>query len=371
MYKIKTISTKILIFTATVLLILTNNSFAKPTHNGVIKTFGPAKDQHAHKTVNPDQIKLIKDISRNAAQLPAPLNRSHQQTIKILLKASEVKAEIAPGINYNYWTFNNTVPGPFLRIRVGDTVELTLHNNEHSSHNHSIDLHAVTGPGGGATLTDVEPGESKSFRFKALSPGLFTYHCATPNAPTHIANGMSGLILVEPKKGLVPVDKEFYLLQSELYTQGPLGETGFQAFDKPKMLSEAPEYIVFNGRTGALSGSGELTANVGDKIRIFFGNGGVSKISSFHIIGEIFDKVYPEAATNLSLKNIQTTVIPAGGATIVELQVDVPGDYILVDHALARIDRGAWGVLKVIGKPDETIFSSTTNHKISKNKKSH
>ncbi|MBI1969864.1 multicopper oxidase domain-containing protein, partial [Candidatus Woesearchaeota archaeon] len=248
-----------------------------------------------------------------------------------------------------------TVPGPFLRVREGDTVELTLTNHNSSIHNHSIDLHAVTGPGGGAVLTHVEPGQSKTMKFKALNPGLYVYHCATPNVPMHMANGMYGLILVEPKEGMPRVDKEFYVMQGELYTEGVMGEKGLQEFSVGKMLEEKPEYVLFNGRVHALVDY-PLTANVGEKIRVYVGNGGVSKISSFHVIGEIFDTVYPEASTS-TIKNVQTTAIPAGGASIAEFQLEVPGKYVLVDHALARLDRGAWGLLQVEGSENPEIYA--------------
>ncbi|TXK99184.1 hypothetical protein BMR11_06845 [Methylococcaceae bacterium CS5] len=246
-------------------------------------------------------------------------------------------------------------------MRQGDTVELNLYNDESSSHSHSIDLHAVTGPGGGAAVTNVEPGETKELVFKATTPGLFVYHCAAGNAATHIANGMYGLILVEPTQGLSKVDHEFYVMQGELYTHGRMGKKGFQAFDARKMIDERPEYIIFNGRTGALVGDGQLNAKVGDKIRLFIGNAGVAKISSFHVIGEIFDRVYSEASLSNPLKNVQTTLVPAGGATMVEFQVDYPGNYVLVDHALTRVDRGAWGILNVTGKKNAALYSGDTD----------
>ena len=322
--------------------------------------FGPG-DSYLHRmSVNTSDYKKIKDISKPVTDLPKPLQRNKSKKVVIILEATEVISNIANGISYHYWTFNNTVPGPFLRVRQGDTVELTLYNDESSSHSHLIDLHAVTGPGGGAAVTDVEPGETKELTFKATTPGLYVYHCAAGNAATHIANGMYGLILVEPTQGLSKVDHEFYVMQGELYTHGRMGKKGFQAFDSRKMIDERPEYIVFNGRTGALVEKGQLTAKVGDKIRIFVGNAGVSKISSFHIIGEIFDRVYPEAALSDPIKNVQTTLVPAGGASMVEFQVDYPGNYVLVDHALTRIDRGAWGILNVTGKKDATLYSGDT-----------
>ncbi|MCK5828794.1 MAG: nitrite reductase, copper-containing [Methylococcales bacterium] len=319
--------------------------------------FGPGDAFHIHKKVDPTKYEHVADISKKVDDLPAALNRKTSKTVEIKLIAKEVVSDIAAVTPFHYWTFDNTVPGPFLRIRVGDTVNLSLHNDKSSSHDHSIDLHAVTGPGGGAALTTAEPGETKNMKFKALIPGLFIYHCAAGNAATHIANGMYGLILVEPESGLPPVDKEFYVMQGELYTKGKIGERQFQDFDGQKMFDERPEYIVFNGKTSALVND-PIQAKVGETIRLFVGNGGVSKISSFHIIGEIFDKVYPEASMGLPLENVQTTLIPAGGATMVEFKLDVPGDYVLVDHALTRIDRGAWGLLHVTGEEKTDLYSA-------------
>jgi len=326
-------------------------------HGSNQTNFGPGDHYQHRMSVNPSDYKKITDISHSATDLPKPLLRKRAEKITIKLNTSEVIAEIAPGISYHYWTFNNTVPGPFLRVRQGDTVELSLHNEKNSSHAHAIDLHAVTGPGGGLGVTKVEPGQTKTLLFKATTPGLYVYHCAHGNPATHIANGMYGLILVEPPQGLAKVDKEFYVMQGELYTHGRIGKKGFQAFDSQKMIDERPEYIVFNGRTGALVGDGQLNAKVGDKVRLFIGNAGVAKISSFHIIGEIFDRIYPEASLSSAINNVQTTIIPAGGASVVEFQVDYPGNYVLVDHALTRIDRGAWGILNVTGKKNNALYS--------------
>ena len=334
--------------------------------------FGPGDSFLHAMEVNPADFKNIKDISKKASDLPRPIDRKKSKKVVILLEATEVISDIAPGISYHYWTFNNTVPGPMLRVRQGDTVELALYNDESSSHSHSIDLHAVTGPGGGAAVTEVEPGESKTFTFKATTPGLYVYHCASGNAATHIANGMYGLILVEPPQGLSKVDHEFYVMQGELFTNGSIGKKGFQTFNSRKMIAERPDYIVFNGRTGALVKEGQLNAKVGDKIRLFIGNAGVSKISSFHIIGEIFDRVFPEASLSSSpLKNIQTTLVPAGGASVVEFQVDYPGNYVLVDHALTRVDRGAWGILNVTGPKNDSLFMGETDHNMDQKKGKH
>lgn len=298
----------------------------------------------------------VADVARDPRDVGPTVTRTGPQSVEVLITAQEVLGEMAPGVWESYWTFGGTIPGPLLKIREGDTVRLTLSNDKTSLHHHSIDLHAVTGPGGGAAATIVAPGESKTITFKALNPGLFIYHCAHPNAAVHMAHGMYGLILVEPKEGLTPVDAEFYVVQGEFYNTGPLGEKGLQMFDAVGMLEGKPQYVVFNGRTGALSDN--MIANVGDTLRFYMGNGGVNFISSFHIIGEIFDKVYREGdLVNAPAESVQTTLIPAGGAAMIDLKVEYPGNYILVDHALSRMDRGAWGVLHVEGPEDSTIFS--------------
>ena len=301
-----------------------------------------------------NQFERVADIAADP-NVTGEIKPAEEKEVEIRITAKEVLSEIAPGVTMNYWTFNGKVPGPFLRVREGDRVHLTFTNDPTSLHHHSIDLHAVTGPGGGAVATNVAPGESKDFRFRTLNPGLYVYHCASPNVANHMAHGMYGMILVEPKEGLPPVDKEFYVMQGEIYTSEKMGAKGLQVIDASKMLAGDAEYITFNGRVEGVNG--KMTARVGETIRIYFGNGGVNHISSFHVIGEIFDTVYPEASVGGALfKNVQTTIVPVGGATMVEFKLDVPGKYILVDHALARIDRGAWGVLEVTGEENHDIF---------------
>lgn len=289
--------------------------------------------------------------------VPPPVGRREPTTVHVDLEVVERRARLADGVEYEFWTFNGTVPGPMLRVRVGDTVELRLKNSARIPH--SIDLHAVTGPGGGAAVTQVNPGQEAVFRWKALKPGLYVYHCATPVIPMHESNGMYGLILVEPAEGLPPVDHEFYVMQGELYTVGKNGEQGLQAFSMEKLLKEEPEYVVFNGAAGALTGERALRAKVGEKVRIYFGVGGPNLTSSFHVIGEIFDTVYPEGASE-PVHNVQTTLVPAGGATIVEFTLDVPGTYILVDHSLTRLLKGAVAQIVVEGPEAPEIFQPLT-----------
>jgi nitrite reductase (NO-forming) len=298
---------------------------------------------------------------KDPADLPAPIGPRPADVVDIELAAEEVVGQLAGGATYPYFTFNGTVPGPFLRVREGDTVNLSLRNATSSTLAHSIDLHAVNGPGGGAVYTQTPPGQTNVFSFLAMNPGLYVYHCATPSVPHHITSGMYGLILVEPEGGLPPVDREFYVMQGDMYTVEPFGSQGALSFSMEKMLAEAPEYHVFNGAAGALTADDTvLHAQVGETVRIFFGVGGPNDTSSFHVIGEIFDRVYPFAAlTSAPLTDVQTVTVPPGGATVVEFTVDVPGRYLLVDHALSRLERGLVGFLLVEGEENPAIFSGT------------
>jgi nitrite reductase (NO-forming) len=292
-------------------------------------------------------------ITRAASDLPGPVPPGPSRIVSVELEAVELVGRLANDTTYTYWTFNGKVPGPFLRVRVNDTVELHFKNKADSRMIHSVDLHAV----GGAVMTQTPPGEAKSFRFKALNPGLYVYHCATPMVANHISSGMYGLILVEPPGGLPKVDHEFYVMQGEIYTDRPFGQRGHDEFSVEKLLAERPEYFVFNGAVGALTTEHPLKARVGETVRIFFGVGGPNATSSFHVIGEIFDRVYGEASMGSPIAtNVQTTMVPAGGATIVEFKLEVPGRYILVDHSLSRLERGLAGFLVVEGPENAEIF---------------
>jgi nitrite reductase (NO-forming) len=296
-------------------------------------------------------------ISREATDLPPPIGTRAPQTVRVDLVTVDLEGRLAEGATFGYWTFNGKVPGPFLRVRVGDTVDVHLKNAADSSMIHSVDFHAATGPGGGAAATQADPGHEKTVKFKALVPGIYVYHCATPMVAHHIANGMYGLILVEPEGGLPPVDHELYVMQGEIYTEAAFGQRGSQEFSVEKLLHERPEYFVFNGSVGALSKLHPMKAKVGETVRIFFGVGGPNYTSSFHVIGEIFDRVYSLGdLQSAPARGVQTVTVPAGGATIVEVKLDVPGNYILVDHALSRAERGLVGILQVEGDPQPEIF---------------
>ena len=306
----------------------------------------------------PAQTVVEADISREPTDLPPPIAKREPQTVRVDLLSVEVEGRLAESTTFGYWTFNGKVPGPFIRVRVGDTVDIHLKNSADSSMIHSIDFHAATGPGGGAAALQVNPGEEKSMTWKALVPGIYVYHCATPMVAEHIANGMYGLILVEPEGGLPHVDHEFYVMQGEIYTDSAFGQHGSQEFSVEKLLNERPEYFVFNGSVGALSKLHPLRAKVGETVRIYFGVGGPNFTSSFHVIGEIFDKVYMLGGlTAAPLEGIQTVTVPPGGAVVTEFKLRVPGNYTIVDHALARVERGLAGLLIVEGAPDPDIYN--------------
>ena len=304
-----------------------------------------------------EPLKVENTVLTSAPNVPPPITRREPAKVIVNLEVKEVTKRLADGVQYTFWTFGGSVPGKFIRIREGDEVEFHLNNSPDSKMPHNIDLHAVSGPGGGATSSFTAPGHSSQFSFTALNPGLYVYHCATAPVGMHVGNGMYGLILVEPKEGLSPVDHEYYVMQGEFYTPGKFGEEGLQTFDMDKAVDERPTYVLFNGAVGSLTGDNTLTAKVGEKIRIFVGDGGPNLTSSFHIIGTIFDTVYPEGGTT-PLHNVQTTVIPPGGAATVEFTTKVPGTYTMVDHSLFRaFNKGAVGTLTVSGEENKIVYS--------------
>ncbi|WP_050889255.1 copper-containing nitrite reductase [Neisseria meningitidis] len=303
------------------------------------------------------ELPVIDAVTTHAPEVPPAIDRDYPAKVRVKMETVEKTMKMDDGVEYRYWTFDGDVPGRMIRVREGDTVEVEFSNNPSSTVPHNVDFHAATGQGGGATATFTAPGRTSTFSFKALQPGLYIYHCAVAPVGMHIANGMYGLILVEPKEGLPKVDKEFYIVQGDFYTKGKKGAQGLQPFDMDKAVAEQPEYVVFNGHVGAIAGDNALKAKAGETVRMYVGNGGPNLVSSFHVIGEIFDKVYVEGGKLIN-ENVQSTIVPAGGSAIVEFKVDIPGSYTLVDHSIFRaFNKGALGQLKVEGAENPEIMT--------------
>ena len=320
-------------------------SAAFAAKNTAAGDFGPPRGEPIHAVLT------------SPPNVPPPTGRNYPAKVIVELEVIEKEMQISEGVNYTFWTFGGTTPGSFIRVRQGDTVEFHLKNHPSSKMPHNIDLHGVTGPGGGAASSFTAPGHESQFTFKALNEGIYVYHCATAPVGMHIANGMYGLILVEPPKGLPKVDHEYYVMQGDFYTTGKYREKGNQPFDMEKAIDERATYVLFNGAEGALTGDKALKANVNETVRLFVGNGGPNLVSSFHVIGAIFDRVRFEGGTNMQT-NVQTTLIPAGGAAIAEFRTRVPGSYVIVDHSIFRaFNKGALAILKVSGAEDKTIYS--------------
>ena len=304
-----------------------------------------------------EDLPVIKGVVGYAPQAAPAVDRDYRAHVTFELETTEEILELADGVEYRFWTFGGSVPGPMVRVREGDYVTFTLQNRPDSMMPHNIDLHAVTGQGGGAEATLISPGQQATFAFTALNPGVYIYHCATAPVGMHIANGMYGLIVVEPKDGFEPVDNEFYVVQGDFYTRGDFGERGLQEFDMMRAVDEDAAYVVFNGRAGSMVGDNALQVGVGETVRLFVGNGGPNLTSSFHVIGEVFDRVWLEAGAMVN-RDVQTTVVPAGGAAVVEFKMDVPGTYNMVDHAIFRaFNKGAIGQIVATGTPDHVVFS--------------
>lgn len=303
------------------------------------------------------ELPVIDAVTTHAPEVPPAIDRDYPAKVRVKMETVEKTMTMEDGVEYRYWTFDGDVPGRMIRVREGDTVEVEFSNNPSSTVPHNVDFHAATGQGGGAAATFTAPGRTSTFSFKALQPGLYIYHCAVAPVGMHIANGMYGLILVEPKEGLPKVDKEFYIVQGDFYTKGKKGAQGLQPFDMDKAIAEQPEYVVFNGHVGAIAGDNALKAKAGETVRMYVGNGGPNLVSSFHVIGEIFDKVYVEGGKLIN-ENVQSTIVPAGGSAIVEFKVDIPGSYTLVDHSIFRaFNKGALGQLKVDGAENPEIMT--------------
>lgn len=300
-----------------------------------------------------------------APNVPPPIERNYPALVKVDLRTTVKKIQLTNQHKYEAWTFNDLVPGPFLRVREGDYVEVSLTNLDEIGNPHNIDNHGFEGPGGGASITNAEYGQTKTAIFKVLFPGLFVYHCAAAPIPVHIMNGMYGMMLVEPDghrhKKLPHVDREYYVMQSEFYHEPPEKEDDGRLsktveYSYPNGLREEPQVIVFNGRESALTRDAPLKANTDESVRLYFGNAGPNLTSAFHVIGSIFNRLYREGdIVSPPARFVQTTSVPPGGACVADLDMLVPGTYTLIDHAIFRLDKGAVGYLNVSGSPRPDI----------------
>jgi len=304
-----------------------------------------------------------------APNVPPASGRTEPAIVEVAFDVVEGVANIDPANSVQYRTWGYRVPGdeqvisgspgPMIRARVGDVLRFTITNPATNTMPHNVDFHAVTGQGGGAADTSVAPGQTATIEARLLYPGFFMYHCAFGDVPLHISQGMYGGILVDPADPLPQVDHELYMVQSEIYTTGT--DTGLVDTDRQAITDEQPNYVVFNGAKGALTEENAPHMQVGERMRIYFINAGLNLDSNFHPIGSHWDVVYQEAALlNPPLRGSQTTLVPAGGGTVVELVGRVPSTIVLVDHALARaFDKGAIGQIVVEGDPDPVIFEAT------------
>lgn len=274
--------------------------------------------------------------SARDATLP-PLQPS---PLQLTYRATDATVEIAAGVRYNAWTFEDTVPAPVLHVKQGDTVQFTLVNE--ASAGHSIDFHAARTPWDKNYITIV-PGDSLSFDWTADFPGVYVYHCGTAPVLHHIANGMYGVIVVDPETPL-PQAREYWLMQSEFYAKAGEGDTWDGDMDK--MLAPRPDILAFNGVAFQYRDN-PLPASAGEKIRLYVANIGPTLFSAFHVIGALFDVVYMDGNPANPLVGLQTYTIPPGGGATFELTIPDPGLYPIVTHTFAYTELGAVGLLEV------------------------
>ena len=271
--------------------------------------------------------------------------------VKVHMTLKDITIEIAPGVKYNTWAFDgHGAPGPVVHVREGQTVEMTLTNG--GAIPHSIDFHAARIAPNKA-FKDVAPGESFTFRFKANDAGVYMYHCGTKPVLAHIANGMYGAIVVQPKEGLPAVDNEYVLVASEWYLNGD-GITEPASLDMAKARSASPDWTTFNGYANQYVNH-PLTAKPGETTRFYVVAAGPTLDTNFHVVGTIFDRAWVNAdMTSPPQLGVQTVIVPAGGGGVFDVKIDDEGLYPFVSHAFAHVDLGQVGLLKV-GNPKGTM----------------
>ena len=295
----------------------------------------------------------VADMVRAPADLPAPIGAREPQQIKVDLETVELAGHLDDGATYRYWTFNRKVPGPFVRVRVGDTVEVHLKNAEDSVMIHNVDFHAVTGPGGGANATG-RPGQAERLLFKALKPGLYVYHCATPMGAQHIANGMYGLILVEPEEACRGRSRVLRHAGRDLYRRG-IRHAGELTESYDKLINERPEYFVFNGASERWPHRSHSRPRRAKRSASISASAGRTHVVVPRDRRDLRQRLRLGSLTGTPLNNVQTYHTSRRGHGC-RFQAEVPGKYILVDHALTRAERGLVGILEVEGPENPEVF---------------
>ena len=276
---------------------------------------------------------------------PAAPDLAEGDVHEIELVVTEREMTVAPGIVQTVWTFGDTVPGPVLRVKVGDTVRVTLVNPETNKLPHSIDFHASL-VAWNDEMRSINPGEELVYEFVAKYAGVFMYHCGTTPALHHIAQGMFGMIIVEPEGGLDPVEHEFAFVQNEWYM---VEQAGFISLEEASAAAPAPDAVVWNGVANQYA-EHPIRVPVGEEVRVFVLNAGPSIDSSFHVVGTIFHEVIKEGVhlTEGNEGNWGSQAVdlsPAQGA-IVEMRFDEDGMYPIVTHAFNFVGRGALGLFQ-------------------------
>ena len=297
-----------------------------------------------------------------APNVPPPITRTNPAIVEADLTATTKTMPLTSSVKYHFWTFNGHVPGPFIRVRAGDWLQVRISNTDTSGMPHNLDFHAATGPGGGANLLTVTPGMTNTAWLRLRSPGLFMYHCAIPPMIDHISNGMYGLILVEPTNGLPHADREFYIMQGEFYGTNNPNDDSILEYSHEHALNAAPNYVVFNGQSGSMFLNDALQAKAGDRVRLYFGDAGPNLISSFHIIGIVMENVFRDGSlADPPVHDLQTTLVSPGAAAVIEFTPVVPGMYTFIDHSAAHSEKGAMGQLNITGPATSDVFRSAAD----------
>jgi nitrite reductase (NO-forming) len=291
---------------------------------------------------------------------PSPVKEVRLDTVHKVI-------ELAPGVHFSAWTFGNQVPGPTVRARVGDRIRFSMTNRTDETlpgvqlmaapMMHSVDFHAaMVSPQD--KYRSIAPGQTMEFEFTLNYPGVFMYHCGTPMILEHIASGMYGAVIVEPREGYpTKVDREYMIIQSEFYAKldpekRKVAGAPLYVLDGDAVRKATPNYTVFNGVHNGMVKT-PLATKAGERVRLFVLNVGPSRTSSFHVVGTIFDRVWIDGNPDNQFRGMQTVLLGSSNSAIVEFMIPENGSYIMVDHHFANASQGAIGLISTADKPDE------------------